>query len=107
MSNDNFLQENVKCFIDNTIIATLKSQEKYIFEGFITIEEIRSKLLQMVKSVKYEDLSERGVVGYWNFSEGNLVIDSGNFNIKTGDDGIHAEYINKINNGNITIEKCY
>lgn len=40
-------------------------------------------------------------------SKGNLIIDNGTFDISTGDDGIHAEYITKINNGNILINKCY
>lgn len=40
-------------------------------------------------------------------SKGNLIIDNGIFDISTGDDGIHAEYITKINNGNILINKSY
>ena len=40
-------------------------------------------------------------------SKGNLIIDNGIFDISSGDDGIHAEYITKINNGNIIINKCY
>lgn len=40
-------------------------------------------------------------------SKGNLIIDNGVFDISSGDDAIHAEYITKINNGNILINKCY
>lgn len=40
-------------------------------------------------------------------SKGNLIIQSGIFEIESGDDGIHAEYISKIVSGDITISKCY
>lgn len=40
-------------------------------------------------------------------SKGNLIIQSGIFDIASGDDGIHAEYISKIVSGHINISKCY
>lgn len=40
-------------------------------------------------------------------SKGNLLIFNGYFDISTGDDGIHAEYITTIHGGNININKSY
>lgn len=37
----------------------------------------------------------------------NVTIESGTFNLKSGDDGIHADTSTVINNGNIVIEKSY
>ena len=40
-------------------------------------------------------------------SKGNIFILDGKFDISTGDDGIHAEYLTKITGGEILINKCY
>lgn len=40
-------------------------------------------------------------------SKGNLYINDGIYNISSGDDAIHAEYLTAIYNGKITINKCY
>ncbi|MBQ8292817.1 MAG: carbohydrate-binding domain-containing protein [Bacilli bacterium] len=40
-------------------------------------------------------------------SKGNLFINDGIFDLSSGDDAIHAEYLTAIYNGNIKINKCY
>lgn len=40
-------------------------------------------------------------------SKGNLYIVDGTFNLSTGNDGIHAEYLSSVSGGNITVNKSY
>ena len=40
-------------------------------------------------------------------SKGNLYILDGKFDVSTGDDGIHAEYITSVSGGNVTVNKSY
>lgn len=60
-------------FIDNTIIAKLK--ENNIFEKFMSLEEIRHKLIYTVYNVEFEDLTSKECLGFWKPSTQKLVIE--------------------------------
>lgn len=81
---------NKRQFIDNTIIAKLR--ENNIFEDWMTLDDIRNKLLNVVQKIEVEDLSKKRVLGYWAPFEHKLVIDKKLFekkDMRTLESAIH------------------
>ena len=53
----------INSVIDSTIIPAL--EKKPIFQSIMSIEEVRTKLFDIVKHVIYEDMHEKGNLGYF------------------------------------------
>ena len=63
----------INMFIDSTIIPALEKNP--IFQSVMSIEEVRTKLFDIVKHIIYEDMHEKGNLGYWRFTDGTLALE--------------------------------
>lgn len=63
---------NVAHFIDESIIAILKGNN--IFESVLSVEDVRNKLINIVTNIEFEDLTEKGLDGYWTTAGNKIVI---------------------------------
>ncbi|MBQ7668345.1 MAG: hypothetical protein IJS47_03365 [Clostridia bacterium] len=65
---------DVKEFIESTLIEELNKNN--IFEGYLTVDQVREKLLRVVHKVEEKDLSKEELGGYWQSSTNYIAISS-------------------------------